>query len=213
MGDGQERGRFLMTPPRAPYARHVRYGVRYQARLDAETSATLEDLATTFLRKRSVVLRFVMQWGLAHIGGWTVDATIPASPQLVTMLVSPELQQQVQAAATHHHITGAAWLRHAMRQVTRHDFPASWRAEETGGQSHESVYYRRKFGLRLDEATSHKLERLTQTFHRSAADVIRQLVTQAKPEDFPWSWRLAADEHRAHQTPSANTGTRGRGHS
>jgi hypothetical protein len=53
----QERGQFLMTPARAPHPRHVRYSVRYQARLDAETSAKIEELARTFHRKRSVVLR------------------------------------------------------------------------------------------------------------------------------------------------------------
>jgi hypothetical protein len=29
----------MMTPPRMPYPRHVRYSVRHQARLDAETHA------------------------------------------------------------------------------------------------------------------------------------------------------------------------------
>jgi hypothetical protein len=48
----------------------------------------------------------------------------------------------------------------------------------------------------LDEVTSMKLERLTQTVHRSAADVIRQLVMQARPQDFPHSWHLARGEHR-----------------
>ena len=42
-----------MTPPRAPYPRHVRYGVRYQARLDAETSAKLEELARYVARATS----------------------------------------------------------------------------------------------------------------------------------------------------------------
>ena len=57
-----------MAPPRAPYPRHVRYGVRYQARLDAETSATLEELARIFHRTRTEVLRYVMPWGLTHTG-------------------------------------------------------------------------------------------------------------------------------------------------
>ena len=56
--------------------------------------------------------------------------------------------------------------------------------------------YDRKFGLRLDDETSCKLERLTQTFHRSAAEVIRQLVAQARYEDFPRSWQLALEERR-----------------
>jgi len=104
------------------------------------------------------------------------------------------MMQHVQNAAVTHRVSAAAWLRHAIRQVTQADFPASWRAGETVRRSHESGYYHRKFGLRLDEATSQKLEALTRTFHRSAADVIRQLVAQAKLEDFPQSWQTAAAE-------------------
>jgi hypothetical protein len=53
----------MMTPPRVSYPRHVRYSVRHQARLDAETHAKLEELADAFRRKRAAILRFVMQWG------------------------------------------------------------------------------------------------------------------------------------------------------
>jgi hypothetical protein len=53
-----------MTPLRAPHHRHVCYSVRYQARLDAETWAKLEELAAAFHWKRSAILRSVMQWGL-----------------------------------------------------------------------------------------------------------------------------------------------------
>jgi hypothetical protein len=31
------------------------------------------------------------------------------------------------------------------------------------------------------------------------ADIIRQLITQAKPEDFPKSWQMRAAERRAQQ--------------
>jgi hypothetical protein len=48
----------------------------------------------------------------------------------------------------------------------------------------------------LDEGTSRKLEALTETFDRSAAEIIRQLITQAMPEDFPPSWRLAVEERQ-----------------
>jgi hypothetical protein len=54
-----------MTPARAPHHRHVRYSVRYQARLGAETSAKLEELATAFHRKRSAILSIVSRmWGV-----------------------------------------------------------------------------------------------------------------------------------------------------
>ena len=58
-------------------ARPVRYSARHQARLDAETYAKLKELAHTFDRKRSAILRYVMQWGLAQTEGWTVDMAVP----------------------------------------------------------------------------------------------------------------------------------------
>jgi hypothetical protein len=185
-----------MTAPHAPDPCHVRYGVQYHARLDAETFEKLADLARTFYRKRGPILRHVMQWGLSHAKGWTIEPSIPPSAHLVHMLAEPAVMQQVQAAADRQQVHVATWLRHAVRQVTPDDFPASWRAEEPAVRSHESVYDHRKFQMRLDEGTWRKLERLTQTFARSAAEVIRQLVTQANPEGFPQSWQLARGERR-----------------
>jgi hypothetical protein len=75
----------------------------------------------------------------------------------------------------------------------------SWRVGETAPRSHDSGYYGTRFMLRLDEVTSSKLATLTQTFHRSAAEVIRQLIAQTRPEDFPQSWHLAVDERRPRQ--------------
>jgi predicted DNA-binding protein len=183
-----------MNPPLGPRPRQRRYSMRHQARLDAETHAELEALANTFHRTRAAILRYVIQWGLTHTQGWTIDPSIPDRPHLVHMLVEPDLLQQVQTAAGAHGAGIASWLRHAIRQVTPEDFPASWRAGESAARSHESDYFHRKFGLRLDEVTSHKLEALTQTFDRSAAEIIRQLIAQATPEDFPSSWHLAVKE-------------------
>jgi len=39
---------------------------------------------------------------------------------------------------------------------------------------------------------------LMQAFDCSAAEVIRQLIVQAQPEDFPESWHLAVRERRDH---------------
>jgi predicted transcriptional regulator len=186
-----------VSPPPEHQPRHVRYSARWQARLDEETHAKIEELARTLHRKRGAVLRFVMGWGLTHTQGWTVKRSIPVTEQTVGMLLEPELLQQVQDAAAARGVSIAAWLRHAIRQVTRKDFPRRWRAEESALRSHESGYYHRKFGLRLDEVTSRKLDALCQTFHRSAAEVIRQLINQATPEDFPESWVMAANEHHA----------------
>jgi predicted DNA-binding protein len=120
----------------------------------------------------------------------------------VGMLLEPELLQQMQNAAVAHGTTVAAWVRHAMRQVTIEDFPASWRAPKTTSRSHDSGAYHRRFMLRLNEETSHKLETLTRAFDRPAAEVIRQLITQAQPRDFPQSWHLATDEQRQREPRS-----------
>jgi hypothetical protein len=43
-----------------------------------------------------------------------------------------------------------------------------------------------------------RLAMLMQAFDCSAAEVIRQLIVQAQPEDFPESWHLAVRERRDH---------------
>jgi hypothetical protein len=55
---------------------------------------------------------------------------VPASTHAVTMLVKPEALQQVQVAVAAHQVSTAAWGGYAMYQVTREDFPASWRVGE-----------------------------------------------------------------------------------
>jgi hypothetical protein len=133
------------------------YSIRRQARLDGDTHAKLEELTKAFHRKRGAILRYVLQWGLAHTQGWTLDRSAPATPHPVTMLVEPELLRQVQAAADAYGASVAAWERHAMRQVTPEDFPASWRAGEMAPRSHDSGHYGKRFMLRFDDETSHKL--------------------------------------------------------
>jgi predicted transcriptional regulator len=41
--------------------------------------------------------------------------------------------------------------------------------------------------LRLDEITAQKLRQLVEQVRSSRTEIIRQLVAQAKPEDFPES--------------------------
>jgi predicted transcriptional regulator len=188
----------------------VRYSARHQARLDAETHAKLEELAAAFHRKRSATLRHAMQWGLTQTRGWTVDRAVPGTVRTVDMLLEPELLQQVQEGAAVHGATVAVWLRQAMRQVTLEEFPGSWQVENIQGRrprSHDSRQYRTRFMLRLDDETSEKLDTLTRTFDRSAAEVIRHLIAQATPEDFPQSWRLAAAAHRPQDARPADRGT------
>ena len=124
---------------------------------------------------------------------------VPGTVRTVGMLLEPELLQQVQEAAAVHGATVAAWVRQAMRQVTLDDFPDSWQAEDVhdpSPRSHDSRQYRTRFMLRLDDETSEKLDTLTRGFDRPAAEVIRQLIAQAKAEDFPPSWQLAVAERQ-----------------
>jgi hypothetical protein len=92
-------GEGVMTPPRAPHPRHVRYSARWQARFDGETRAKIEELACIFHRKRGPVLRYVIRWRLTQTRGWTVDMAVPGTVRTVGMLLEPELLQQVQKAA------------------------------------------------------------------------------------------------------------------
>jgi hypothetical protein len=140
-----------MHPPPELQPRRRRYSVRRQTRLDAETHAKLEELSSGFHRKRAAILRYVMQWGLGHTEGWSIDFSIPDHPHLVHMLLEPVLCQQVQEAANAHGVSVAAWDRHTMRLVMREDVPASWRAGETAPRSHDSGYDGTRFVLRLDE--------------------------------------------------------------
>jgi predicted transcriptional regulator len=181
-----------------------RYSVRRQARPDGDTHAKRKELAKTFQRKRGAILCDVIQWGLTTTTGWIIDSSIPDRSHPVHLLVNPELLQQVQDAAESRGVTVAAWLRQAMRQVTPDDFPPSWRAGDIATGSHDSGYYYRKFQLRLDDDTARKLETLTQTFHRPAAEIIRQLIAEAAPENFPQSWHLAVQERR----PESSRGER-----
>jgi hypothetical protein len=198
-------GEGVMTPPRAPHPRHVRYTARWQARFDGETRAKIEELACIFHRKRGPVLRYVIRWRLTQTRGWTVDMAVPGTVRTVGMLLEPELLQQVQKAAATHGAGVGPWLRHALRQVTTEAFPESWRAGMAGVRSHDSQTYGQRFMLRLDESTSQKLQHLVEQFGMSRAEIIRQLIAQAKLEDFPESWQLEAEGRHGRRAPSRNS--------
>jgi hypothetical protein len=87
------------------------------ARLDAETGAKLEALATAFQKKHARILRYVMLWGLSHTQKWNIDPSIPDRTHLVHMLVDRELYRQVHEAADAHGTSVSAGIRHAMRLV------------------------------------------------------------------------------------------------
>jgi hypothetical protein len=84
-----------MTPPQASQPRQRRDSVRYQAGLDVETQATLEDWVKALQRKRGQILRYVMQWGLAHGKDWTIDQSLRASVHPDHMLLEPESLHRV----------------------------------------------------------------------------------------------------------------------
>jgi hypothetical protein len=62
------------------------------------------------------------------------------------------------------------------------------------GELTKTFHEHRRFMLRLNNPLLAKLETLTQRCHRSAAEIIRQLISQANPEDFPRGWQMATEE-------------------
>ncbi len=90
----------------------------------------------------------------------------------------------------------APWLRHMVRQIAITDVPASWQAARPRERSHDSRAYDTRFMLRLDEPSRTKLQQLITQVGASKAEIIRQLLAQATPEDFPPSWHMAAIEPR-----------------
>ena len=57
--------------------------------------------------------------------------------------------------------------------------------------------YTKRFMLRLDERSETKLQHLITQFGVSKADIIRHLIAQAEPEDFPNSWQTRSAQRRA----------------
>jgi predicted transcriptional regulator len=189
-----------------------RYHASLEVHLDAGTHRKLMHFVTAFRRSQSEVIRQVLQWGLTHGQGWQLDRGRRPAPHHIVVRLEPELRHQVEAAARAAGGDISAWLRHAVRQVTVADFPASWQAarrEPTARgstRSHDSRHYRKRFMMRLDDASTRKLDELAQHFDRSTADVLRQLIAQASPNVFPKSWRLAAEERQQQQARDADTG-------
>jgi hypothetical protein len=92
-----------------------------------------------------------------------------------------------------------------VRHITLTDFPESWQQERPVERSHDSRTYGRRFMLRLDQPSRIKLQALIRHFDVAQATMVRQLIAQAKPQDFPKSWHMRAAERRAQQ--SGNRGT------
>lgn len=189
-----------MNPPPDPSPRRSRASVRLDARLDAETRATLEELAAHFHRSRAAVVCQVLRWGLGHEQSGKVDRGEAQGPvQHLFVTLDIELHRQMGEAARASRYPAAAWLRHLLRQITVADFPASWQAAagtSAGRRSHDSRVYGARFMLRLDAASETTLQRLAERFDVPRAEIIRQLLAQATPDTFPASWhRRVAERH------------------
>jgi hypothetical protein len=189
--------------------RPQRYTARLEVHLDQVTQTTITRFVTAFRRRRSAVLRQVLEWGLTHGQGWTIDRHQPAGrAQRVFLRLEPELRERVEEVATTAGGDISVWLRHVVDLVTLADFPASWQAasaeqKSAPKRSHDLRQYGTRFMLRLDDASLGRLDEFTQFFQTCRAEVIRQLIMQATPKVFPKSWRLAAKERRQQQAHQA----------
>jgi hypothetical protein len=105
----------------------------------------------------------------------------------------------VQKAATAAGVNIAPWLRHMVPRISIADFPARWHEERSEAHSHDSGIYDERFMLRLDNASRTKLQQLVEHFHVSKAEIIRQLIAQATPDDFPKRWQIRANERHIQQ--------------
>jgi predicted transcriptional regulator len=189
------------TPPDS----QPRPSIRMDAGLDAQTRGKLEHLATQFNQSRAAVLRQVMCWGLRRKPTGPIDDTAPSPVQHLFFIVGAALHQQVKDAAAAAGVDMAPWMRHTMRQIRQSDFPKSWHMRKreqrkpASQRAHDSRQYWKRFMLRLDDQAVARLEELASHFGEPNAEVIRQLIIQAKLADFPPSWHLAVEERRPRQ--------------
>lgn len=182
--------------------------VRMDARPDPETQAKLEELVHTFRRARAVILRQIMHWGVNRDHSGPIPDADRGPFSSFFVLVDGTLHEQVQRAAMEAGMHMASWLRHMVRQMAPGDFPPSWHggpAEvptinpygRAARHSHDSRHYDTRFMLRLNGSAGAKLQQLVEALQTSKAEIIRHLILQATPADFPEQWRLAVAERRS----------------
>jgi predicted transcriptional regulator len=180
----------------APQPPKSRTTIRMDARLDAKTRAKVDELAKRFHKPRAAVVCHIMHWGLSRGPTETCDGEASEGPvRHLSLYVDTELHERVEQAAMAAGVKMAPWLRAMVRQITIDDFPASWREDRSEERSHDSGTLRERSMLRLDRTSQTKLEHLVTQFRASKAEIIRQLIAQAKPEEFPHSWQMRAVEH------------------
>jgi hypothetical protein len=168
--------------------------------------AKVDELAKRFHQPRAAVVCHIMHWGLSRGQAETRDGGASEGPvRHLYLYVDTALHAQVEKSATAVGMHIAPWLRAMVRQITIDDFPASWQEATPEERSHNSRTYDTRFMLRLDQASQAKLQQLMQQFRASKAHIIRQLLVQAKAEDFPRSWHMRAAER---SMPSVRQQTR-----
>ena len=183
-----------MGPP-DQHPTEPRATVRLVARLDAATRAAVDDFAARFHQPRAAVLCAIMRSGLTEGPTATPDqgrAEGPVRP--LHLSVDAALHARVQRAASAAGVKVALWRCAMVRQIPLTAFPPSWQAARVEERSHDSRRYDTRFMLRLDVPSAVKLQHLVTQFKASKADVIRQLIRHATPEEFPTSWHLRAAE-------------------
>jgi predicted DNA-binding protein len=175
----------------------LRTTIRMDARLDATTRPKVDNLARHFRQPRAAVLCQIMEWGLSREQTGPIEqGKSPGQVRHLHLYVASELHERVEKAATAVGVKTAAWLRHMVRRITIADFPASWQEATPHKHSHDSRIYTERFMLRLDDPSQTTLQQLVTQFGASKAEIIRHLITQATPEDFPKSWHMKASERR-----------------
>jgi hypothetical protein len=138
--------------------------IRMDARLDATTRATVDDLAKRFHRSRAAVVCHVMRWGLSREHTETLDQGNAHGPVRHLYLYVPSvLHEHVEKAAAAAGVKAAAWVRHMVRQVTIEDFPACWQDVTPRERSDDSRTYTKRFMRRLDHPSQAKLEHLSRS--------------------------------------------------
>jgi hypothetical protein len=160
----------------------------------------VDDLATHFHQPRAAVLSSIMAWGLSQGQTSPLDQGDAQGPMRhLYCYVTTDLQAHVKRAAPAAGLNTAPWLRQMVRQIALTDFPASWQEARAEDRSHDSRTYGTRFMLRLDHLPQEKLEALSAHFAMPAAEIIGQLIGQAKPEDFPPSWQMRDTERSTRQ--------------
>jgi hypothetical protein len=184
-----------MNTPSAPPSDEPRATIRIDARLDAATRQKVDDLARHFHQPRAAVLCHIMQWGLNREQMGPFDEGEAQGPvRHLYLYVASELHERVEKAAAAAGMNIAPWLRHMVCEITVADVPVSWQEARSEQRSHDSRTYGRRFMLRLDEPSQTKIQQFVKQFGTSKAEVIRQLIAQARLEDFPPSWQMRAAE-------------------